>query len=605
MMNPPAGRRSETRPPPRDGDPTARLEAGDARTLAALYDRHAGVMYSLAMRVAGEQADAEAIVRGVLAAAWSEAGGHPGTYVPDVHRLLSATRIRAIDHVRAGAATGAAGPPAAATAEDPADPRARADDVATLHLPDPARRPVADEFDPEDARRLRAAFRGLPPLERLAIELAYFEGLTISRIADRLEQTTGAANARVRNGLLRLAGRSAGRRASGPTHDAPPIRELASLYALGALNAGERAAFDAHLEVHRESVDEVLSLLPVTRRLAWAAPAHEPPAGLRERVIRTVTGAPLPDPAREGAPFPNVAPEPASESPEPASAGGDTEPAADAGAASVDGSPEPADAAGVPAAGHDGSNPETTDGGGGSADPVPPPPDAGGRPATGAGQIDPGIGEAAPSPPAPPHRQAPTVEKANPGMQEATPTVQQRGGRRGLVLLAAAGFVVAAGLGLFAARQANFATALQENLDAANTQARIAELETAAARRIADELRGSARVLAATDVQTLDLAGQPAAAEARGRLYWSPGEGGVVTVTGLPEVPPGRVYQLWLIPDTTPTSAALLEIDPEGRAMAVVTPPEGMTALVPAAVTLEPSGGTASPGGDVYLLGRP
>ena len=190
-------------------------------------------------------------------------------------------------------------------------------------------------------------------------------------------------------------------------------------------------------------------------------------------------------------------------------------------------------------------------------------------------------------------------------MQKATPAVQKKGGGRGLVLLAAASLVAAAGLGLFAARQANFAGALQENLDAANTQARIAELETAAARRIADELRGGARVLAAADVQTLDLAGQPAAPDARGRLFWSPTAGGVFTVTGLPPVPPGRVYQLWLIPGTSPTSAALLDTDPEGRAMAAVTPPEGMTELVPAAVSLEPAGGATSPGGDVYLLGRP
>ena len=93
----------------------------------------------------------------------------------------------------------------------------------------------------------------------------------------------------------------------------PPIRELASLYALGALNASERAAFDAHVEVHRESVNEVLSLLPVTRHLAWAAPPHETPSELRERVIRTVTGAPLPDTRQEDAPPSNTAPEAAPE----------------------------------------------------------------------------------------------------------------------------------------------------------------------------------------------------------------------------------------------------------------------------------------------------
>jgi len=586
------------------------LEADDARTLAALYDQHAGAMYSLAMRIAGEPEDAEAIVRGVFAAAWSEAGRRTGTYAADVHSLLSSTRIRAIDHVRARAAPGGAAPSGRNAVGGDAVPGARAGDIATLHLPNPVQGSVADEYGPEEAQRLRAAFRGLPPLERLGIELAYFDGLTVSQIAARIEQTPGAANARIRSGLLRLAGRSVGPRGGDAHHEMPPIRELASLYALGALNASERAAFDAHLEVHRESVNEVLSLLPVTRHLAWAAPPHEPPSELRERVIRTVTGAPLPDTAQEGAPLPNTAQE-APESPRPAAVAAEPEPPADDGAVAAPGvgSPEPAKIRGAPGLADGGSSPEPVHSGAGAApaDPGgnPGPSDAGDRSAAGAGQPDPAVDETAPAAPAPPDRQPPAVQKATPGMQKATPAVQKKGRRWGTALLAAASLVAAAGLGLFAARQVNFAAALQENLDAANTQARIAELETAAARRIADELRGGARVLAAADVQTLDLAGQPAAPDARGRLFWSPTEGGVFTVTGLPPAPPGRVYQLWLIPGTSPTSAAVLDTDPEGRAMAAVTPPDGMTELVPAAVSLEPAGGATTPGGDVYLLGRP
>ena len=190
-------------------------------------------------------------------------------------------------------------------------------------------------------------------------------------------------------------------------------------------------------------------------------------------------------------------------------------------------------------------------------------------------------------------------------MPKPTPDAQKKGGRWALLALAAGGLVVAAGLGLFAARQANLAAALQENLDAANTQARIAELEAAAAQRVADGIRGGARVLTATDVQPLDLNGQPVAPDARGRLFWSATEGGLLTATGLPPAPPGRVYQLWLIPDASPLSAAILSADPEGRVMATVTPPEGVTGPVPAAVTLEPAGGAATPGGEVYLLGRP
>lgn len=622
-MHPPAGRRSETRPPlPREGDPTVRLDTGDARTLAALYDRHAGAVYSLAMRITGEPADAEAIVRGVFAAAWTEAGRHPGRQAPDAHWLLSTARIRAIDHVRAGATPDAAAPTAAGASwhgTAPADGAAaetQVGDVATLHVPDPARGRVADGTLAAEAPRLRAVFRGLPALERLAIELAYFEGLTISQIAARLEQAPDAANKRIRTGLARLAGLAAeGQRTSEPRHDMPPTRDLAALYALGALNASERAAFDAHIEVHRESVDEVLSLLTVTRRLASVAPPHEPPAGLRERVVETVTGAPLPNVVEQGAP----------ESAQPADADPSAEPVDVAGSQQPLGPPESVVAGGgsgpendngalEPAVSHDES--EQFDAAGGSepvADGDSSESVADGNTsahADSAGKRPPGK-RAAPSAPTAPVREptppapTPPEQEPPPAMPEPTPTVQKKGGRWGLPSLAAGSLVVAAGLGWFAARQADLATALQENLDAANTQARMAELETAAAQRVADGLRGGARVLTATDVQPLDLDGQPVAPDARGRLFWSASEGGLLTATGLPPVPPGRVYQLWLIPDASPQSAAVLSADAEGRVMAVVTPPEGVTGPVPAAVTLEPTGGATTPGGDVYLLGRP
>ena len=573
-------------------------------------------MYSLAMRITGEPDAAVAIVRAVFAAAWSEAARLPGRDAPNVHWLLSTTRVRAIDDVRARGAAGEAAPSGAKTAGDEASAGTQARDVATLYPPDPAQGQVADEDDSEDAPRVRATFRGLPALERLAIELAYFEGLTISQIAARLEQPPRAVNLRIRNGLQRVAGRPHTLPASEPQDDMPPTGDLAGLYALGALNASERAAFDAHLEVHRESVDEVLSLLPVTRRLALTPPPHELPFGLRDRVIETVTGARLPRAAEE-APESSLSadtdaqPDPAAQDgqepvnegdgTELASAGASSEPEAEAG------SPEPVDVNEDAEPADAGDSAEPAEPGG-----VPGASDADENAEAVGGEPDPTVEQATePVPTPPPQEPTSPMQQPTPAMQEAaasegqpTPTTPKRGGRWA-VLLAAGSLVVAVGLGLVAARRTNLATALQENLDAANTQARIAELETAAARRTADELRAGARVLTAADVQTIDLEGQPPAPDARGRLFWSASEGSLFTATGLPPVPPGRVYQLWLIPEATPLRAALLSADAEGHAMAAVTLPEGVAEPVPVAITLEPAGGAESPSGDVYLLGRP
>ena len=81
-----------------------------------------------------------------------------------------------------------------------------------------------------------------------------------------------------------------------PTSDtAPNAYDLAGPYALGALTEQQRAAFDAHLEVSRASVDEVLAVLPVAHRLAYTVPSRSLPPELRDRTLQGATGtAPAP-----------------------------------------------------------------------------------------------------------------------------------------------------------------------------------------------------------------------------------------------------------------------------------------------------------------------
>jgi anti-sigma-K factor RskA len=67
------------------------------------------------------------------------------------------------------------------------------------------------------------------------------------------------------------------------THDA--MRELTGLYALGALDAAERRAFESHLTSCAACAAEVRALGGVAGALPYALPQVDPPAGLRDRVL--------------------------------------------------------------------------------------------------------------------------------------------------------------------------------------------------------------------------------------------------------------------------------------------------------------------------------
>jgi anti-sigma-K factor RskA len=114
--------------------------------------------------------------------------------------------------------------------------------------------------------------------------------------------------------------------------------------------------------------------------------------------------------------------------------------------------------------------------------------------------------------------------------------------------------------------------------------------------------RHTERILAAADVKRVDLAGQDAAPGASGRAFWSRSNGVMFTAAGLPALPKGKVYQLWVVTKTAPLSAGLLTPDGSGHVTAVADMPPGVEPVA-VAVTIEPEGGVPSPTGARYLVG--
>jgi RNA polymerase sigma-70 factor, ECF subfamily len=167
-----------------------RLARGDAAALAELYDRHGRIVFSLAVRILSDQGEAEDLTQDVFTIAWRNAARYDPSRGAVAAWLLITARTRAIDRLRARRVR-----PAGATE----------DDVRRLDaIPDAAPSVEWIVADRQMAGRVRDALAVLPADQRLALELAYFEGLSHSEIGERTGTPLGTIKSRIRTGLARL-----------------------------------------------------------------------------------------------------------------------------------------------------------------------------------------------------------------------------------------------------------------------------------------------------------------------------------------------------------------------------------------------------------------
>ncbi|BCS34941.1 hypothetical protein TBR22_A41670 [Luteitalea sp. TBR-22] len=169
--------------------------------------------------------------------------------------------------------------------------------------------------------------------------------------------------------------------------------------------------------------------------------------------------------------------------------------------------------------------------------------------------------------------------------------------------LAAAAIVAALGLGAYATHLRTRVAALEARLG--DAQARLVRAEAEARRTQALLARAEVgrSVLGAPDLRRVDLAGQAPAPAARARAFWSRARGLVLNATGLPGLPRGRTYQLWLLAEGAPVSAGVFTVDASGGATVVIDSPPGVPSPKGMAVSVEPDGGSPAPTGAIVLAG--
>ncbi len=161
--------------------------------MSALYDRYAPVVLGLALRITREQADAEEVVVDTFAQVWRDAARFQPERGSVAGWVATIARSRALDLLRSRGRRRQLG--------DAAEAEGR---VAPPAMGSAAPSPIGALLSDERTRQVRIALDALPASQRGALELAYFDGLSQSEIAQRLAEPLGTVKTRMRLGLRRL-----------------------------------------------------------------------------------------------------------------------------------------------------------------------------------------------------------------------------------------------------------------------------------------------------------------------------------------------------------------------------------------------------------------
>lgn len=147
----------------------AQVADGDERALEDIYNRYAGMLKALILRVVKDYGEAEEILQEVFIQAWRQADRYNSRRASVSTWLALIARSRSIDRVRTRKVV------------------ARTVANAQQEKGDEHQSPegVADVLNQERREKLAEALEGLPVEQRTVLELAFYKGLTQREISER------------------------------------------------------------------------------------------------------------------------------------------------------------------------------------------------------------------------------------------------------------------------------------------------------------------------------------------------------------------------------------------------------------------------------------
>ena len=163
-----------------------RIAVGEQEALGTLYDRTNHLVYSVALRILGNTADAEEATLDAYSQVWRKAAAYQTSRGSAIAWLMTITRTRSMDKRRSRVTR--------TNREEPLD-------VKTYEFPsDSADYSVSLDME----RRVQSALSTLAPEQKQAIEMAYFSGFSHSELALKLGEPLGTVKTRIRLGMIRL-----------------------------------------------------------------------------------------------------------------------------------------------------------------------------------------------------------------------------------------------------------------------------------------------------------------------------------------------------------------------------------------------------------------
>jgi len=166
-----------------------RIAEQDHKAFGEFYDRVAGILFSVSVRILKESHDAEEIIQEVFVQIWNKARDFNPAAGTAIHWALGIARHRCIDRLRSRQRR-------SRLVEEMAE-ATESTGAASTRLPEPM-------LSGEEISNVRAAVAELPPEQRTAIELAFFSGLSHAEIAVLLDEPLGTVKARIRRGMIKL-----------------------------------------------------------------------------------------------------------------------------------------------------------------------------------------------------------------------------------------------------------------------------------------------------------------------------------------------------------------------------------------------------------------